>query len=412
MELGIDIGDLDLVVQYGTPRSVASFLQRLGRAGRRNKNTKMTFILQNTRDLLITVATIEAAMRHEIEPLTAPVYAYHVMIQQLFLLLKNRCSGISQKTIIVSLKSLSPFARIPSATIARMLQYLEEQGYMTRDGDLYFIGLRAEQEFRKSNWITLISVIHDTGEYLAVLPDGTIVGTLDPRFVRREPNKIFSFTGKNWRLLFLDDVHKRALVEQTSASCNMTKQPFWSDNGLQEMDASPTVCKAVCQLLARGKTFLPLPRNQQIMLDDLIRILPDDFMPGTIHVRTESDVASRSVIVATFLGTRVNMVLAHLLKRRLFGGKYRMHYDQFAIRIFGWESPNAAEHVGDLLRELSQMNASMLTDEMPELPNTMWKFGKMLPREILSLMAINEYYRLDFVLARIASVKVRENTYR
>jgi ATP-dependent Lhr-like helicase len=412
MELGIDIGDLDLVVQCGPPRSVASFSQRLGRSGRRRQMTRMVFILQNARDLLITVATIEAAMRHEIEPLTAPVYAYHVMIQQLFLLLKNRCGGISQRTIIISLKSLSPFATISPETIARILRYLEEKGYVARDGDLYFVGSRAELELGKSNWITLVSMIHDTGEYLAVLPDGTIVGTLDPRFLKNEPKKIFSFTGKNWRLLFLDDVHKRALVEQTFAPVSVVKQPFWSDSGMQETDASPTICKAVCKLLARGKTLLPLPQNQQMMLNNLIQTLPGDFMPGTVHVRTESEVVGWSVIVTTFLGTRANMVLAHLLKCRFLDGKYRIRYDQFAIRIFGWESPNAAELVGDLLRELAHMNASMLTYEMPELPNTMWKFGKMLPRDLLSLMATNDYYRLDFVLAGIATVNVLKNTDR
>lgn len=212
MELGIDIGDLDLVVQYGPPRSVASFLQRLGRTGRRGRTAAMMFILQSSCDLLIAAATIESAMRHEIEPLTAPAHAYHVMIQQLFLLLKSRPGGMSQKTNTGALRSLSPFAMMPPDTVAKLLRYLVEQEYLVRDGDLYSAGPRAEREFWKSSWIALVSVIHDAGGYLAVLPDGTVVGTLDPRFVGSDPGKMFSFTGKNWRLLFRDDVHKRALV--------------------------------------------------------------------------------------------------------------------------------------------------------------------------------------------------------
>jgi ATP-dependent Lhr-like helicase len=90
---------------------------------------------------------------------------------------------VSQKTIIISLRSFSPFAEITPTTIMGMLQYLEEYGYVIRDGDLYFVGSQAERELGKSNWIALISMIHDTGGYLAVLPDGTVVGTLDPRFV-------------------------------------------------------------------------------------------------------------------------------------------------------------------------------------------------------------------------------------
>jgi ATP-dependent Lhr-like helicase len=412
MELGIDIGDLDLVVQYGPPRSVASFLQRLGRTGRRGQAAEMTFVLQSPCDLLVAAATIESAMRHEIEPLTAPAHAYHVMVQQLFLLLKSRLGGVSQKTITAALRSLSPFAMVPPDTMAKLLGYLAEQEYLVRDGDLYSAGSRAERELGKSNWITLISVIHDTGGYLAVLPDGTIVGTLDPRFVGSEPGKMFSFTGKNWRLLFRDDVHKRALVEPASTSGSGVKRPFWSGSGMRGADASPTVCGAVCQLLARGKTLLPLPQGAEKMLADLIRMLPEDFVPGCVHVRAEPEVSGWSVVAATFLGTRANMVLVRLLKNRLADGKYSMHYDQFAIRIFGWESPDAAERIGDLLRELARTDAAVLAGEMPELPDTTWKFGAMLPREMLAEMAADEYYRLSFVLAGISEVRVRENIYR
>jgi ATP-dependent Lhr-like helicase len=126
MELGIDVGDLDLVAQYGPPCSIASFLRRRGRVGRRGQPTVRTFILQNSCDLPITVATIESAMQHKIEPLTALTHADHVMVQQLFLLLKSRHSVVSQETSIISLRSLSPFAEIAPTTIMGMLQYLEE----------------------------------------------------------------------------------------------------------------------------------------------------------------------------------------------------------------------------------------------------------------------------------------------
>lgn len=413
MELGIDIGELDLVVQYGPPRSVASFLQRLGRTGRRGQAAMMTFILQNPCDLLISVATIESAMQRRIEPLTAPAHAYHVMIQQLFLLLKSKFGGMSQRTITAALRSLSPFAMVSPETVANLLLYLEEQGYVVRDGDLYSVGPRAERELGKSNWIALISVIHDAGGYLAVLPDETVVGTLDPRFVGSEPGKMFSFTGKTWRLLFRDDVHKRALVEPASFSGSEgVKRPFWSGSGMRGTDASPTVCGAVCQLLARGKTLLPLPPEQEEMLAGLIRMLPEDFVPGYVHVRAEPEVTGWSVVVATFLGTRANMVLARLLKNRLADGKYSMHYDLFAIRIFGWESPDAAEYVGDLLRELARADSSVLAGEMPELPDATWKFGAMLPREMVLEMAADEYYRVGFVLTGISAVRVRESSYR
>lgn len=73
-------------------------------------------------------------------------------------------------------------------------------------------------------------------------------------------------------------------------------------------DASPTVCGEVCQILARGKTLLPLPPEQEEMLAGLIRMLPEDFVPGCVHVRAEPEVTGWSVVAATFLGARANMV--------------------------------------------------------------------------------------------------------
>ncbi|MDV0443970.1 DEAD/DEAH box helicase [Methanorbis rubei] len=409
MELGIDIGDLDLVVQYGPPKTVASFLQRLGRTGRRGRPATMTFVLERPCDLLISAAAIESAMLHEAEPLHAPAHAYHVMVQQLFLLLKSRYGSLSRKTIFSALHSLSPFAAVPLEKISELLEYLADSDYLSRDGDLFSAGPRAERELGKSNWLALISVIHDAGGFLAVLPDGTVVGTLDPRFVGSEPGKTFSFTGKSWRLLFRDDVHKRALVEP-AAHPGDAKRPFWSGSGSGRAgDASPTVCRAVCRILERGATILPLPNDQKEMLSDLIRMLPDDFGPGIVHVRAEPEVAGWSVVIATFLGARANMVLARLLKNRLDGGgRHTLRYDQFAIRIFDWEGADAAEKVAKILLEISEADLSALAAELPELPDTTWKFGSMLPKEMIAEMTADEYYRLPEVVAGISSVRVSD----
>jgi ATP-dependent Lhr-like helicase len=252
-------------------------------------------------------------------------------------------------------------------------------------------------------------MIHDAGGYLAVLPDGTAGGTLDPRFVGNEPGKIFSFMGKNWQLLSPDDMHKCALIEPASVSRNEMKLPFWNGHGIGGVKTSPTICGAVCQLLARGKTLLPLPRGQQKMLDDLIWNPPEDFVPGTVHTCVESEIIGWSVIVATFLGIRANMALARLLKNRFPCGKCSMRYDQFAIRIFGCKSPGAAERIDDLLRTLSEMETSVLAGEIPELPVMTGKVDVMLPQEMLPVMEADEYYRLDFVLAGISSVRVRQS---
>lgn len=403
MELGVDIGELDLVVQYGPPRTVSSFLQRLGRTGRRGTPARMIFIVSNACDLLIAVSVIEAAMHHSVESLKAPTRPYHVLIQQLFLLLKGR-TGMSLRSIIDSLRALTPFMEFSVAQFSAVLEYLVAENYLTSSGDMYLAGTKAEMELGRSNWLALISVIRDAGGFLAVLPDGTVIGTLDPRFVAGDPGKTFSFTGKTWRLLHRDDTHKRVLIEPAFAKGDL-KRPFWSggDGGSY---ASSLVCQSVAAVLERGRPALPLPPEQKSMVEDFIRMLPDDFSPGTIHLRTEPELNGYSVVVSTFLGTRRNQTLAHLLKNRL-DGKHAVRYTQFAIRIFDWETPNAGEYIAGILEELGQMSVLSLAEELPRLPAATWKFGELLSDDLRLEMAAYDYYDIPALLTALSGFRHR-----
>ena len=391
MELGIDIGELDLVLQFGPPLSVASFLQRLGRTGRRGKPAQMMFILQNPCELLISAAAVESAMQHKSESLHPPAFAADVLVQQMLILLKGT-PGIGKRQIIAFLSALTPFSAVPPETFSAILSFMEEQGYLARSGDLYLLGARAEAEFGKSNWKALLSVIQDTGGYLAVLPDGTVVGTLDARFVAGDPGRVFTFTGKTWRLLHRDDVHRRALIEPSSAAKGI-KRPFWGGSGSTSA-VSRLLCHSAAGILSRGYTLLPLPEAESEMLADVIRGLPDDFVPGKIHIRTEPEVNGWSVVVSTFAGETVNQVLAYLLRQRLASG-HELRITPFAVRIFGFETADAGYDISRLLLEIG--NDPGVFDELPALPDTVWKFSSCLPETVKKEMAKARYYQADAV---------------
>ncbi len=393
LELGIDIGSLDLVVQFGPVLSVSSFLQRLGRTGRRGKTAQMTFILRNSCELLAAVSAVEAAMQHKSEDLYPVPFAADVLIQQLFLLLKET-PGRGKMQILSALKSLSPFSAILDDTILQILDFLEEQGYLICSGDLYLPGTKAEAELGKSNWKSLLSVINDTGGYLAVLPDGTVVGTLDARFVAGDPGRVFTFTGRTWRLLHRDDTHRRALIEPSSASRDI-KRPFWSGNG-GSSGLSTLLCQQAAEIISRGHTILPLPQTEAELIDNFIQSLPDDISPGKIHIRTEPEVNGWSVVAATFAGETVNRVLASLLKNRL-SGVHECRVTPYALRIFGFTSPDGEDAVCRALAEITADPHAF--DELPPLPDNFWKFGAYLPSAVKKEMTDIRYYQTDRIRA-------------
>ena len=128
LELGIDIGDLDVVVQLGPPNSVSSFLQRMGRSGRRGKSAYVAWVLRDACELLCSVAIIESAMRQAVEPLHPQKRPYNVLVQQMFLFV-HRTKRTTRRQIERTLRSLPPFSGISTETIGQVIHHAIGQGY-------------------------------------------------------------------------------------------------------------------------------------------------------------------------------------------------------------------------------------------------------------------------------------------
>src|SRR6185437_3969232 len=84
LELGLDIGDVDLVCQLGSPRSISAFLQRAGRSGHNVGGTPKARLFPQTRDeLLESAALLDAVWRGELDALRVPPAPLDVLAQQL-----------------------------------------------------------------------------------------------------------------------------------------------------------------------------------------------------------------------------------------------------------------------------------------------------------------------------------------
>ncbi|PRR87750.1 helicase-related protein [Bacillus atrophaeus] len=85
LELGIDVGELGVVLQYNSPNTVSSFLQRLGRTGRReDRAAHYEFLTVNKEALLSSISLRELAREKWVESVRFPTHSYHILIQQVF----------------------------------------------------------------------------------------------------------------------------------------------------------------------------------------------------------------------------------------------------------------------------------------------------------------------------------------
>jgi ATP-dependent Lhr-like helicase len=391
LELGIDIGDLDVVVLVGAPSSVSSFLQRMGRAGRRGGPPYVVCVLKDSLALLCMVAVIESAREKEVEPFTPMEKPYNVLVQQILLeLLRSRRS--SRTRIRKFIRTLSPFSRITVRSVDSLLSSMVERGFLEQDGDLLFLGCESERLFGRSNWKDLFSVISGGGEFRAVTPDGEIIGKLDSRFVAARSGKSFTLGGKSWTFIKSDQTHELAVVVPGKGESG---DIFWTggNTGL-----SSVVCKGIERIIARGGSELPLPDREHELLQEIIHQFPH-ITPGALHICEKPGRKGPEVTIFTFHGMTWNSNLATLLRRESVR-KLGIVYNDLFLTVKNVARDDASATIYSLLEKLRSKPDRQLGSVFTRYPGT-WKFGRAIPEDLLRDMCLTDYYQLPAFAAQL-----------
>ncbi|WP_198348256.1 helicase-related protein [Plantactinospora sp. KBS50] len=201
LELGIDVGDLDRVIQIDTPATVASFLQRLGRTGRRPGNIRNCLFLARDGDALLEAAALLLLWgRGWVEPVIAPPEPRHIAAQQILALcLQEHRAG--DQTWPQWWNGLAPFDRSADP----ILRHLIDQGYLDSDGGMLFIGPEAERRFGHRHFMTMTAVFTKAPEF-TVLVGREELGRVDPALLTEEVqgDRRLLLNGRSWRVTYID----------------------------------------------------------------------------------------------------------------------------------------------------------------------------------------------------------------
>ncbi|MEU9023323.1 DEAD/DEAH box helicase [Actinomadura sp. NPDC048394] len=209
LELGVDVGDLDRVIQVNAPPTVASFLQRLGRTGRRAGSSRnCLFLAIGREDVLATTALLLQWSRGFVEPVTAPPEPRHIVAQQLLALCLQE-NQVGEKLWNEWWSDLAPFRA--AAPIAR---HLVEQGYLDSDNGMLFIGPEAEKRFGRIHFRDLTAVFTAAPQF-TVLSGRTEVGRTDPVLLTERVTgpRLLLLGGYSWRVTWIDWKRRRCHVE-------------------------------------------------------------------------------------------------------------------------------------------------------------------------------------------------------
>lgn len=215
LELGIDIGDLDRVIQIGSPSTVSSFLQRLGRTGRRTGTTRnCLFIALDDDHLLRALGMLQAWSDGYVEPVTPPVMPLHLAAQQF---LAAALSGGALSTADWR-KHWAGTRLMDSDVLGRdgqeVLDYLIDEGMLNTDGPWAFVGEAAEKEFGHRHFMELLSAF-TSPPLFRVLAGQSELGTVEQQIMTTDVDGplVLALAGRNWFVTSVDWTRKIIHVE-------------------------------------------------------------------------------------------------------------------------------------------------------------------------------------------------------
>jgi ATP-dependent Lhr-like helicase len=230
LELGIDIGEVDLVCQLGSPRSIAAFLQRAGRSGHSIDGTPKARLFPATRDELVEcTALLDCVRRGELDALVIPPQPLDVLAQQI--VAEVACAEWDEDALYDLVRRASPYRDLSRADFDAVVRMLAE-GFTTRQGPraayIHRDAVNRQLRPRRSARLTALTsggTIPETADYKVVLePQAIIVGTVNEDFaVESMAGDIFQLGNASYRIQRVE--RDRLRVEDAHGA--PPSIPFW-----------------------------------------------------------------------------------------------------------------------------------------------------------------------------------------
>lgn len=394
LELGIDIGTVDEVVQIDATHSIASLIQRVGRSGRKEGESSNLFLYAtNEWSLLQSIACWLLYKEGFIEPPPKNEKPYDILVHQALSITKGH-SGIRLAELVTQLKENSAFKQIEVFEIEQILNHLIEIDFLEKIQHEVIIGVEGEKIVNSRDFYSVFK----TEENFKVVNAGNTIGEIpfSPQIIEDE-NILLS--AKIWKIKFVDHKAKKIEVIPTKEG----KKPMFFGGG-----------STIHQRIREKMLEILYSKTEYDFLDqpscDETEILRKDFSVFNIeNLQTDRPLlsAEKHLQLFTFTGTRINRTIQLLLNISGIKNTLDDSSSSFDIEVSKQEVISRWNSLTLPLADID-MHISNLLQTNPALLDFS-KWGLYLPENYQVKLLKDKYFDIEQTGELLATMKIIEN---
>lgn len=381
LELGIDVGRIDLVIQYMSPRQVTRLIQRVGRSGHRvGRIPKGLIITMDSDDTLEAMAIARRTIKEDMEPVVIPPKPYDALAHQIagLLMKKKRWSFHEIHDLF---QKAFPYADLTVEDVGKVLDYMHRRfprfAWVSEE-DMFVIKPRRTKPLYEYYFDNL-SMIPTQKKFL-VVDEGSdsAVGVLDEAFVAEhgKPSVKFIIQGRAWQILSVsgDQIYVRKIEDPTGAI------PSWIG---EEIPVPYEVAQEVGQIRGFIEEQVKNGREASDIAAELAGKYPADAETVALAIRETVEHVKKGfpaptgnriliedwkdfVILHANFGSLANRALAQLIGHMLSdktGHSVVVQFDPYRIFVNTMGAANA-DRIMKLFEELKRMGNEDIRDTL------------------------------------------------
>ncbi|MGH1516893.1 DEAD/DEAH box helicase [Chryseobacterium sp. JK1] len=380
LELGIDIGNVDEVVQIDATHSIASLIQRVGRSGRREGKTSNLFLYATGKwSLLQSLACWLLYKENYIEPIPVNNKPYDVLVHQILSMVKGS-SGIAIPQLLNEIQANLTFSNIETEAVEEVITHLIGIDFLEKIGNEVVIGIEGEIVVNTKDFYSLF----ETPVFFKVSGNGVKIGEL-PLSPQIRPHENIYLSAKIWSIIDIDYQTKK--IEVVPAM-DGKKPMFLGDPA----DTAYKIREKMLEILISKEKYDFLEEAAQ----DIIDLLRKEFSIFTINdFRTERPLlgSNKNLTFYSFTGSKINRTLHFLLNTLDVKNVLSDTDSSFEI-----EDRTSSEFISILKNRVLNKDVNILLVELlEESPGVIdfSKWGKYLPLQYQAALLAEKYFDFE-----------------